>query len=415
MQLVPRLVAPLALVVFGALGCHGAASPPPLPAPPDGQGIQLEMSSALDAGQEIERCRFFVSPPGGLVVNHASVRYTAGSHHVLVFTTSYSAVPTMDRNGMPHDTTGIFDCALGAPADWLVEGMLAGAQSSEAPDLLSLPPEAAVKVPAGAVLLMNTHYLNATTRPVTTDARINLYTVPESQVKYEAGLFFFYDPFIYLAPMSSGSARMRCPITKDITIVNLQSHMHRRGLGAVVNLVDAQGANLELMYTSSSWENVFVKQWTGGKQLAAGTAVDYRCDYKNDETRTIGQGLTTKDEMCALLAAYYPRDRSLELCASQPSFTALSTAATYIGGGTANCLDTLLCGQAAKSAVDFYGCVVNSCPENSVQISAGLHCQATMSRTTCSSQCGPGGTGCVDCLRMACKAELDACTAARCN
>ena len=159
--------------------------PPALPAlgpPPAGQGLQYKMISDLQAGQEIERCQFVVAPPEGLNVNHDEVRYTPGSHHVLLYLTPYPTVPTVDIRGQSHDTSGVFDCALGATAGWSVSGVIAGAQSFGGGSMVSLPPEVAVKVPGGAVMLMNTHYLNANPKQISAEARINVFTIPTAQV-----------------------------------------------------------------------------------------------------------------------------------------------------------------------------------------------------------------------------------------
>jgi hypothetical protein len=330
----------LAVAAFGTtLAC--SSTKPPLPPPPDGTGVQLEMLSSLDAGQEIERCKFFLAPPEGMWVNHSSVRYSAGSHHVLLFTTPYrDTIPTVDRNGITHDTSGIFDCKDGAPADWEIDGVAGGAQSSDAPDVIDLPPTVAVKIPPNAVLLMNTHYLNASPKGRDTDARINLYTIPESQVTDEAGVMFFYNPFIRVPGLGTASARMRCPVNRDLTLMNAQSHMHARGIGQVSNITDASGTMIEEVYRSSDWQNIYVKLYGDqGKQLKAGTAIDYRCNYDNKEARVVTQGLTTKDEMCMFVGAYYPRDRAFEICATDENSPAAS-AATFIGSGTNDCLST---------------------------------------------------------------------------
>src|SRR4051794_5200642 len=173
-----RLTGPVGMTLaLSALlgGCAADPMEPPstesLDPPAAGQGFQYKMTSEITAGQEIERCQFVVAPPEGMNVNHDEVRYTPGSHHVLLYLTAYPTVPTVDFNGQTHDTSGIFDCALGATADWGVSGVIAGAQSFGGGSMVALPPDVAVKVPGGAVMLMNTHYLNASQKAVTAEAR----------------------------------------------------------------------------------------------------------------------------------------------------------------------------------------------------------------------------------------------------
>src|SRR5262249_12872726 len=153
--------------------------------PPPGQGFQYAMTSSLAAGQEIERCRFFTTPPEGYYVQRDQVRYTPGSHHVLLYKTPYTGVPTQDMRGQQHDTSGVFDCAQAAPAAWPATGIISGAQSFDADSLVDLPADVGIKAPGGTVLLMNPHYLNASPQALEPPARINVYTTPADQVKQE--------------------------------------------------------------------------------------------------------------------------------------------------------------------------------------------------------------------------------------
>src|SRR4029450_7881858 len=108
-------------------------------------------------------------------------------------------------------------------------------------------------VPGGSVLMMNTHYLNASTKALETDARINLYLIPKSQVQRESGIISFYTPFTHVPGQSRASARMSCPIRKDITLLNGQSHMHKRGVDYVAYLTDGEGTRLERRYKLQEW------------------------------------------------------------------------------------------------------------------------------------------------------------------
>src|SRR5262245_9710748 len=90
------------------------ASDEPLPAPPPGAGLQYRMVSTSLSGQEIERCQLFKAPPEGLLIRKDEVRFNGGSHHVLLYKTPYTEIPTMDRDGSPvDDATKPHDCAEG--------------------------------------------------------------------------------------------------------------------------------------------------------------------------------------------------------------------------------------------------------------------------------------------------------------
>ena len=394
----------------GTGGSGGSPDTNPLAPPAADAGVQYKMVSTIESGQEIERCQLFVAPKEGLFVRKDEVRFTAGSHHVLLYRTPYTKLPTENSKGEKIDGTKVHDCADGATAEWNVDGVLAGSQSGDGDSLLGeLPDGVAVKVDPGTVLVMNTHYLNASSKPIEADARINLYTLPAAQVKTEAGVLFYYNPFILIPENGTATARMRCTVQEDISLVRVQSHMHRRGVGFAAYLGDSAGANQQEIYANTEWEKVPAKAFSPMLQIKAGQTLDYRCDYKNPEARTVTQGQSTKDEMCMLIGPYFPRNAALENCANDKG----EIAATWIGSGTATCADTLGCVSAAKSSGEFFGCVVNSCPGSSSASSDVLTCYLTGGHGACQASCP--GADCDACVGKECGPAVGACQSAKCQ
>ncbi len=403
--------------------CSSPTDPNPVNAdnglapPAAGQGIQYKMVTTLEPGQEIERCQMFKIGADGMAFNHTDIRYSPGSHHVLLFETSYGGdFPTKDKNGVALDPSQPHDCSDGAAARWDVVRVVGGSQNATGDNLLStLPDGVAIKLKPNTIVVMNTHYLNASSQKLTADARINLYTVPVASVKTEAGVLFYYNPFIDVAAQSQNSAHMRCALSHDITLLNVQSHMHKRGVGYSASVIDVDGKASEI-YTNTHWENVPIKAFDGGLKLKAGQALDYRCDYKNNETREIYQGLTTKDEMCMLVGSYYPRNDNLEVC--QTAEGDLDGAATWYGTGTADCGESYKCMADAQKAPKadqarmFYGCVVRSCDTVAAPLSAVLHCQISNGHGACNNCTG---ADCQTCVLDKCAKEINACGAAACK
>ncbi|HXU00706.1 MAG TPA: hypothetical protein VN903_06930, partial [Polyangia bacterium] len=235
MNVFHKSIATVAMIgAVGAAGCGEDKKPGSLLDPPAaGQGVQITMSSTLEAGLETERCMFYRVPADGLNVNKQQIKYTPGSHHVLLYTTPYTDIPTTTIGGKTIDTSSVFDCgANGATGDWQVVGTAGGAQNADGPPGIDgLPADTALKLAGGSILLINAHYLNAGDKPLDAEIYINLYTVPAAQVTREAGIIFFYDPFISVPGESMAVAREVCPLSKDVTLVNAQSHMHARGYG----------------------------------------------------------------------------------------------------------------------------------------------------------------------------------------
>ncbi|MBK9258928.1 MAG: hypothetical protein IPM54_03755 [Polyangiaceae bacterium] len=391
------------LVLLPALaGCGPADSPNPgtpvdelLAPPPEGQGIQLSMKATIAPGVEGEWCQFVKAPAEALFVNRDEVRYTKGSHHFLLYETTYTEIPTKKENGTVVDTTGVFDCSDGATNGWSVTKLVGGSQNADGTSIVRFPEGVAMPVKAGAVLLMNAHYVNATSEVLEPEVRINLHTIPESEVKQEGDILFMYNAFIHVPQMGSSRARMRCQVHKDITIQNVQSHMHARGTG-----YEALEVGGTPFYTNEQWADVPVKDFDGGLSLKAGTWIDYACDYKNAEARDVYQGPRSTDEMCMLIGSYYPADPATAHCSldvTKPLETG-NLGAEWVGDGSATCAQTLGCIQQNFgpnfNLEGFTQCVTGSDPAVSREMSDVVQCIIT------------SGNPMVDC-----KTQIDACAA----
>jgi Copper type II ascorbate-dependent monooxygenase, C-terminal domain len=404
-------IAMVAMVATGmAVGCGSDPAGPLLPPPRAGEGVQIVMTSTIEAHFETERCMFYRVPADGLYVNREEVRYTPGSHHVLVFKTSYTDIPTTTLLGETVDTAGVFDCgANGATGDWDVVGVAGGAQSADGPPGVDgLPSDTAFKIEGGSLLLINAHYLNAGDKPLDAEIFINLHTIPAAQVTREAGIFFLFNPFIHVPAQSSSQAREVCPLAAGVTLVNAQSHMHARGVDYVADLLDASGTKMQELYTNRSWEHVVSKSMEPPLSISAGQMIDFRCSYVNNETHDINRGRTTRDEMCMFIGLYYPKDTKTEVCSMNNDWSGRYLGANWIGSGTATGLQTAGCLQAAtasgsevQGAID--ACVVKACAGISAETSNAVRCLATRGYGMCAEMCGGAAADPAAC--MACSTE----------
>ncbi|MEZ4446388.1 MAG: hypothetical protein R3B72_45335 [Polyangiaceae bacterium] len=375
------LISTLALTAFA--GCSDDTTSPPDPpddgllaAPPTGQGVQYALDTTIDAGSEVERCRFVQAPADGLWVKRDEVRYTEGSHHFLLYETAYDDIPESKNDGTPVDTSGVFDCSDGPTNGWSVTRLVGGSQNANGDSALSFPDGVALRVRPGAVLMLNAHYINTRPEPLDAEVRINLWTLPEEDVVTEGDILFWYNIFIDVPAMGASQAKMRCTIPSDITVTSMQSHMHARGVGYVAQEV---GADMPF-YLNDRWEDVPVSRFDQGFPLKAGAEVEYACNYENGEPRDVHQGPRSTDEMCMLIGSYYPAVPGLSFCAADPEapLATQGLGARWIGDGEATCAETLACVQAGAESDDFFdhlqGCVVKSDPAVSREMSDAVRC-----------------------------------------
>lgn len=376
------------------------------------------MLATVAPAQESYGCQLFVAPPEGLHINREEVAFSRGGHHVLLYKTPYKEIPSTDERGNPVNAGEVHPCDLGATALWKVDGVIGGSESFGGKGILSeLPEGVALSVEPGTVLLMSTHYLNTSAEPLEADSRINLYTIPKEQVRTEAGVLYLEHPFIRVPANGESTARMRCPVSKNIEIVSLQSHMHARGVSFFGDLVDTKTGQSSDVYTTASWKEPEVEEFQPPLAIQAGKVLDFRCDYMNPEARDVRQGLTANDEMCQIMGPYYPRDVNLENCRDENGIPA----ATWFGSGNADCATTHACIQSAKSfrednGASIYACIENSCPGAATEVSEVARCYMEQRESRCSAACenDPAGAECGKCLSDQCGEAISACAATTC-
>jgi hypothetical protein len=396
------LLAPLSLLAVAVPGCGDdpvdagpdATTAPLLEPPPDGDGRQLGLDVSLAPGDEIERCQYVVIDDDLEVVRFEHA-YTTGSHHLLLYQT-----------GLTPETapTDPFDCT-GAPFSELgVSGIAYAAQVAGGE--LAYPDGVALKVQAGSVLLMQTHYLNASPDALDAEVRLNLW-YGASPAEVEAGTLFFYDWAILVPDGAPATARMRCEVPGDVSLIFGMSHMHRRGVdyAAVVEAPGAGAAEPEVLFETTEWQGIEPRRYEPHRALAAGSVIDFHCDYQGEAGRTIIEGPSADgNEMCMFIAAYYPRvDPAAELCAIPGSGPVLS--------GTQTCAQTVSCFQGTTDPVAQEQCILDTCAASSQPAVDLMTCY----NFQCGAECADRGPDCDACVFERCFAPYEACQQATCE
>jgi hypothetical protein len=277
----------------GKDGCDSLDLPPP----PSGHGVQLVTEMTLDAGQERQTCRLVMTGED-INFNYGNGIFTEGSHHATVWRTSHTdTIPTTNIQGRSLDTTGPVDCL--STGDFGGTGVVAFGRNvhttEESTGLKgSLPDDVAFKIRGNEVLVMNFHMANLSDHTVHACYKQNLPSVPDDQVKQEAGLIFFYNEFITVPAGAKATADMACPVTQEISVATAASHMHRRGNGYTATLLDgdpiAGGKVIQNLYQSTEWEEPVSRVFSPALTLKPGQWIRWACDYDNPESGAVAPG-----------------------------------------------------------------------------------------------------------------------------
>jgi hypothetical protein len=275
---------------------------PPVPA----GGYQLELDGpTLQPGEEQEGCLWIPVPyPQDFLVGEWEFVLNPGTHHFAVFQWDKPGVPATGQ-WRPGDV----GCTSGA----MFGATLSGAP--QAPYFVdSLPPGLARVLPAGGYLGLNAHYANAFDVPIPMKVWVNVHPYAGTPAHVVQTLTDFDDMFSIDVPPGTQKVqpgRLVNAGPQAMAIVQLQGHMHKRGLRFTARRADGS-----TLFDNYDWAHPVWWPFDPPLVLGPGEHIDYECLEDNGVTREgrldpsgapvdLKFGLTTDDEMCTLTAIYY--------------------------------------------------------------------------------------------------------------
>jgi len=176
----------------------------------------------------------------------------------------------------------------------------------------SFPEGTALKLPANSSVDLNPHYFNKTKDNLYGENYVNLYTIPESQVKNVVSMIDFNNSSFSLP------ANQTTVITKDflnfdgfvkgsgksVMIVSLTSHTHERGKLFQIK-IKGGARDGEIIYEDTDWAHPKVINYAKPIALREGEGLTSVVTYVNNTNKTLNFGLTSEDEMDIIFGYYY--------------------------------------------------------------------------------------------------------------
>jgi hypothetical protein len=313
---------PVFSVVLAALaGCGPPAGDTFLPPPSAVDGFQLNVPHfEVAAGTEVQSCYFFAVPgtPGQDVwINRFVLAANAGTHHMNVFRVK----TIVGLSGNPGDVVvsqnGVGPCFKSSNwADWpLVVNSQDGGQHVD----WNLPDGVGSRFTAGELLMLQIHFVNATTQTSPAGGRgaANFYYMPAPPT-FELGTIFATNQNIRVCPGKTAEYETHCKTPmSNATIIAANGHFHSRGTKFTMNVVDANGTDMlpAPFYTSTSWNEPPMARGLDIK-IPDGGGVSWTCDFAADASScgnpadqccfTFGGKVDTQ-EHCNAFVYYYPK------------------------------------------------------------------------------------------------------------
>jgi Copper type II ascorbate-dependent monooxygenase, C-terminal domain len=231
----------------------------------------------------------------------AGATYT--SHHFAIFLYEGDDPAGIPRG--PFDRPG---CA--GVGDQVVSPILAFVQRAE--QTIRFPSGVAVRLAPHQRLLLNSHYLNGGTEPVTIDVAVNFVAARKRTVRHHARSFQLGTFDIDVPPGQTGNASAAWVTPFPMNVVWLSTHSHKHTESVDVDLI-RQGVVGPLELETLVYSSPTVNLYPTPLRLEAGDGFRWTCNYLNDTTRTLTFGVTSNDEMCFTVGFFYPDDDAAPL------------------------------------------------------------------------------------------------------
>ena len=346
------------VVVAGCGEDSPAPKPTPTPiddaklaAPAPGKGFQFETEDIeVGPGVEEQDCYFFkvsdLAKLGGLDatkpvnLHQVQVAQRAGSHHMNIFRVK-TIVGLDPAKGLVQKSQGGVGECFKSPnwADW---PLIANSQQEGNVDW-TFPDGVANIIQPDEWLMMQTHYVNATTQKTesTGKVRVNFWHLPPEEVKFELGTIFATKQSIRICesnptPTFEGSCQINSPA--PVNIIGANGHFHSRGTKFDIYTWDGVSTKTPEesahFYASKAWDDPpMMHSPELDVQAPAKGGIWYSCTYdwqqpapsvgcsglneydatkfktpedKLDCCYTFG-GVVDKNEHCNAFVYYYPK------------------------------------------------------------------------------------------------------------
>jgi hypothetical protein len=249
--------------------------------PPDGfTRIDVPIMADLPPGSDTLYCQYVYGPLDHDVdILTVSGFQGTGGHHSVAYATSVIK---------PIGTSGPCE-----EEDNLAGGFLGGI-GGEGESSAQLPEGVGFRLPAGQMVMLNTHFLNTTNEIIDGHTVLDIEFADVDPSRKIASLFVNGNFSFDLPPLADTKAVAECELPVGLDVIMFANHMHDYGSQVRTELTRAGSDTPELIHEDPSWSyemqfNAVVRQWDPEDPLvlAPGDKISTYCDWNNTSDETI--------------------------------------------------------------------------------------------------------------------------------
>ena len=192
---------------------------------------------------------------------------------------------------------------------------------------LDFPRGVAYPFPAGQMVRLELHFLNATSAPESVSATMHLGEAAAGTITDHANLMFWgrVDIDIPAGQTATLGPSFHYFRQSDLHIFGVTGHQHHLGTGFKIELAKAIDDSAgQMIYENDDWANPPLKLFDPPLKPGDGEGLRFTCQYDNTTSGSVKFGESVNDEMCFLWAYYYP-DQGFDVFACPLNFGQFAT------------------------------------------------------------------------------------------
>jgi hypothetical protein len=289
-----RIVLLLSLVA----GCSNSASQPSVeimpelkaildPKPANGYQVILPIVKDLQPGADNEICTWTdIITTTDIDLRAVEAYQTTGGHHIVLFTTQKQQPAGTTRVCTDDDmTTFRFSAASGSEGEGLK---------------VEAPGDLVFHIPAGSQVVLNHHYINATTQVRDAQSAMNIWNA-DPGVQYRRSSSLAVVNTSLNIPPGNSSMDIHCTMPRDYKAWYMIPHMHAYGTRITITHTAAATQAAETLFDIQQWSPSYTfhppeirKDLASPMMFAAGDTLNVHCEWDN----TTNAQMTFGIEMC---------------------------------------------------------------------------------------------------------------------
>jgi hypothetical protein len=149
------------------------------------------------------------------------------------------------------------------------------------------------------------HWLNVTSREVTSEVVYDFFTMPEDQMTETLVPFVFENQAFSIPPQTTGKIETTCDLVQHGNIVSIMPHTHKRVTSFEVDLLKADGSPVRIFEDTAFDTASDITVFDEPISLEGFTQIHHACTVNNDLSSPIVWGVG-QNEMCTLFGYLYP-------------------------------------------------------------------------------------------------------------